>query len=189
MRRGSLGHSFRRRPTPAEHLVFPFFGEIVLLFSRPLPKAGQCSRGSRRPQGPQQPPEGPSPPGNSVLVGSSSSSQRTTDLLTTKNLHANRLASAVGQSRHLPPPSCVSTLQPLRARATLQIIPVLLCAPSRERLSAMINPRMFVAPAAAFTMACLLLAYTRSSIRVAREQSRIRTSSSGDSSPKKTPES
>lgn len=100
------------------------------------------SRLPKAPGAPTAPRRAPSPPGNSVLVGSSSSSQRTADLLTTKNLHANRLASAVGQSRHLPPPSCVSTLQPLRARATLQKNPVLLCASTRERLSAMINPRV-----------------------------------------------
>ncbi|CRK24455.1 hypothetical protein BN1723_018151 [Verticillium longisporum] len=33
-----------------------------------------------------------------------------------------------------------------------------------------LNPRTVVAPLAAFTMACLLFTYTRSSIRTAREQ-------------------
>ncbi|RNJ58215.1 hypothetical protein D7B24_005172 [Verticillium nonalfalfae] len=36
-----------------------------------------------------------------------------------------------------------------------------------------LNPRTVVAPLAAFTMACLLFTYTRSSIRTAREQALI----------------
>ncbi|KAM6528692.1 hypothetical protein FALCPG4_009656 [Fusarium falciforme] len=36
----------------------------------------------------------------------------------------------------------------------------------------MINPRKLMAPAAAFTMACVLFVYTRSSIHSAREQAR-----------------
>ncbi|KAH6696993.1 hypothetical protein F5X68DRAFT_196464 [Plectosphaerella plurivora] len=35
-----------------------------------------------------------------------------------------------------------------------------------------INPRTIMAPMAAFTMACLLFTYTRSSIRSAREQAK-----------------
>ncbi|KAI1053949.1 hypothetical protein LB507_007296 [Fusarium sp. FIESC RH6] len=34
------------------------------------------------------------------------------------------------------------------------------------------NPRKFMAPGAAFTMACVLFVYTRSSIHSAREQAR-----------------
>ncbi|KAH7204405.1 hypothetical protein IWW34DRAFT_724890 [Fusarium oxysporum f. sp. albedinis] len=34
------------------------------------------------------------------------------------------------------------------------------------------NPRNFMAPGAAFTMACVLLVYTRSSIHSARDQAR-----------------
>ncbi|CRK30890.1 hypothetical protein BN1708_005320 [Verticillium longisporum] len=36
-----------------------------------------------------------------------------------------------------------------------------------------LNPRTVVAPLAAFTMACLLFTYTRSSIRTAREQANL----------------
>ncbi|KAK2015302.1 hypothetical protein LZ32DRAFT_656636 [Colletotrichum eremochloae] len=47
-----------------------------------------------------------------------------------------------------------------------------------------LTPKTITAPLAAFTMACILFAYTRSSIRTARDQARY---ANGSSNPRPPP--